>query len=84
MTDVETLRMMRRCSEEIKQLRARIAYLEPRAQGYEAMVSILGMMPSRPQGSAEDLAWRLDKDADALERKLSEPATTAPEAVPQD
>jgi len=67
MSTQETIEMMRRCSAEIKELRARIAVLEPKAHAYDSMAQILGLLPRPPQGYAEDVAWLLDKRIRELE-----------------
>ncbi|AYD02209.1 hypothetical protein [Neorhizobium sp. NCHU2750] len=66
----EFIAMASRASDEIKALRGQIAFLAPKAQAYDALVVVLGMIPARPQTMGEDLAGLLDrrvhflKDAD--------------------
>lgn len=57
----ELVDVMRRCSDEIRQLRARIAQLEPKADAYDNIAAVLRLLPREGQAFGEDLAWRLDK-----------------------
>lgn len=57
----EFLQMMDRCKSEIKDLRARIAFLEPKAAAYDDLSAVLRLLPRPPQGMSEDLVWRLEK-----------------------
>ncbi len=75
MPEQEQIEMMRRCSAEIKELRARIASLEPKAHAYDTLATVVrNLAPGSPQSYAEDLAWRLDKRVAEIEtlRKLDE------------
>jgi hypothetical protein len=75
MKDKDAVDMMRRCSEEIKVLRRTIEHLSPLADAYESIRTVLKLFPDgRPHGSAEDLAWRLDREIASLES--AEPAET--------
>ncbi|MGK9053384.1 hypothetical protein [Neorhizobium petrolearium] len=60
-TKDEFLAMATRASEEIKQLRAQIAFLMPKAQAYDCLATVLGMLQGSPQGMTEDLAGLLDR-----------------------
>lgn len=68
MTPDEQISMMRRCAEEIRMLRGRIAELEPKAEAYTALVRIIGLLPQPPQAYSEDMAWRLEKAIEDIER----------------
>lgn len=57
----EALEMMQRCKGEIVSLRAEIERLRPKAEAYEAITTILGLLPRRSQGMSEDMVWRLEK-----------------------
>ncbi len=57
----EFIEMARRASAEIKSLRGQIAVLEPKAQAYDQLSTILGLMPRQSRGDGEDLAYMLDK-----------------------
>lgn len=73
-TEGELLAVMRRCSDEIKQLRAEIARLAPKAAAYDDLSRVLSLIPRSPQGASEDLAWALDKRI----RELTSPPATQP------
>lgn len=66
--------MMRRCSEEIKMLRKQVSELATKAEAYDAMVSILNLMPRRSQGMTEDLVWLLERKAKRLEDEKQPPS----------
>lgn len=57
----EFLQMAARCRDEIKDLRGVIGRLSPKAEAYDAISTVLGLLPQRSQGMSEDLVWRLDK-----------------------
>lgn len=61
MHDQEAIDMMTRASAEIKDLRRRIDDLAPKAEAYDAIIQILGLLPRGGIGMSEDVAWRLDK-----------------------
>lgn len=63
----EQIEMMRRTSAEIKQLRAQIAALQPKADAYDNMAALIGLLPKASRGYGEDLAWLLDKRIAELE-----------------
>lgn len=57
----EAVQMMKRCSSEIKDLHALVARLQPKADAYDNISIVLGLLPRPSQGYGEDLAWMLDK-----------------------
>lgn len=57
----EAIEMARRASDEIKSLRKRIDELAPKAEAYETLRTVLGLLPRPPQGWSEDVAYMLDK-----------------------
>ncbi|WP_139812958.1 hypothetical protein [Ensifer aridi] len=65
----EMIEMARRCSAEIKELRAHIARLEPKAHAYDNLCSVLRLLPQPSVGYSEDLAWRLDNRVNELTRE---------------
>ena len=67
MKDRDAIEMMKRCSEEIKMQRRRIATLEPLADAYESLRTVLGLLPQSTQGYGEDLAHRLDREIAVME-----------------
>lgn len=66
MTKNDTIDMIQRCIEEIRQLRGEIARLAPKADAYDAITSILSLLPKPTQGAGEDIVWRLLKQIDEL------------------
>ena len=66
MTDVEAIEMMKRCSNEIKSLRTRLAVLAPKAEAYDNMAALIGLLPRPSQGYEPDLTWTLDKRIEEL------------------
>lgn len=78
MTDKDTIDMIQRCIEEIETQRREIDRLRPKAEAYEAITSILGLLPQRAQGYGEDIVWRLRKQIEELQPK---PVDNAAEAA---
>jgi hypothetical protein len=65
----EAIEMMNRCKHEIQNLRARIAALEPKADAYDKLAIVLGLLPRPSVGMGEDLVWTLDKRIRELQPK---------------
>ena len=61
MDDREAIEMMKRCSDEIKTLRNTIDRLLPKAEAYDAFLTMLSLLPQKSQSYGEDLAHTLDK-----------------------
>ena len=80
MKDQDAIQMMQRCREEIIALRRQIDRLTPKAEAYDAITAILGMIPRQAQGYGEDMAWRLEKEISEIQHRMAEPA--APEPAP--
>lgn len=59
MTDKDTIDMIQRCIEEITMLRNQIAVLRPKADAYDTVTQILGLLPRGEQGYGVDLVWQL-------------------------
>ena len=59
MTDKEASEMITRVIEEITGLRREIEALRPQAEAYQAITSILGLLPRSSRGATEDIVWRL-------------------------
>lgn len=57
----EAIEMMSRCKQEILSLRATIDRLKPKADAYDNLVVVLGLLPKPSVGMGEDLVWTLDK-----------------------
>ena len=75
MHDQEAIQMMARCSSEIKQLRAEIARLAPKAQAYDDISALIRFLPHGGGiCSTEDLAYVLDKRVKELTEAAKAPA----------
>lgn len=60
-TSTEAIEMMSRCKHEIRELRATIEHLKPKADAYDNLASVLRLLPQPSVGMGEDLVWVLDK-----------------------
>lgn len=65
----EALDMMNRCKQEILSLRSQIDRLEPKADAYDKMAIVLGLLPRPSVGMGEDVVWVLDKRMRELKPK---------------
>jgi hypothetical protein len=65
----EAIEMMNRCKAEIINLRATITHLQPKADAYDNLAIVLGLLPRRGMGASEDVVWVLDKRIRELEPK---------------
>lgn len=61
MNDQEAIQMMKRASAEIKDLRAQIDRLTPKAHAYDSLSAVLRLLPQPSQGYGEDVAYMLDR-----------------------
>ncbi|WP_445493171.1 hypothetical protein [Rhodopseudomonas sp. RCAM05734] len=61
MSDKEAVDMMRRCKEEIVSLRATIDLLNPKADAYDKLAIVLGLLPRASMGMGENIVWTIDK-----------------------
>lgn len=68
----EAIEMMNRCKQEILSMRASIARLQPKADAYDNLAVVLGLLPRQSIGMGEDLVWIIDKRIRELQPK---PAT---------
>lgn len=73
MNDRDAIDMARRCAGEIKMLRRHIAELAPKAEAYDALLSVLNLLPRPSQGHAPDLVWQLERQITDLEAAMSQP-----------
>lgn len=71
MNQRDTIEMMQRCAEEISGLRAQVAALRPKAEAFDAIQQVLGLLPRRSEGMGEDLVWRLKKAIEEEKRALA-------------
>jgi hypothetical protein len=61
MSPEEAVDMMQRCKHEIAQLRGTVNHLKPKAEAYDALCAVIGLLPRKSQGESIDLIWSLDK-----------------------
>lgn len=73
MHDKQAIEMMQRCKGEITSLRIVISKLQPKADAYDNISSILRLLPQPSQGYGEDLVWRLNKAIEELEANEIKP-----------
>lgn len=72
MNDHEAIHMMKRCRDEIRQQRATIEHLMPKAQAWDQLCKVLNLLPQPSQGYGEDLVWRLDEEIKAVSEQLAQ------------
>lgn len=60
-TNAEAIEMMNRCKHEIIGLKAVIGRLQPKADAYDNLTSVLRLLPQPSIGMGEDVVWVLDK-----------------------
>lgn len=68
MTKHDTKEMIQRCIEEIEGLRRRLAIAEPKAEAYDTLRQVLGLLPRANQGFGEDMVWRLKLQLKELDK----------------
>lgn len=73
----EAIEMMTRCKQEIMSLRAQIDRLTPKADAYDKLAIVLGLLPRQSVGMGEDLVWVLDKRMRELQPPKPEPVEDA-------
>ncbi len=59
--NTEAIEMMQRCKQEIIGLRKTVERLQPKADAYDNLVVVLGLLPRPSVGAGEDLVWRIDQ-----------------------
>jgi hypothetical protein len=74
MSNVEAIQMMERCKHEIRDLRAVIDRLRPKAEAYDNLASVLRLLPQPSVGMGEDMVWVLDKRIRELQPEPVNPA----------
>jgi len=82
MNNREAIEMLRRTAGEIRDLRAHIDRLSPKAEAYEVIRTIAGMVPRPSMGGSPDLAWQLERRAQELEKEMMQPVVTDLEPAP--
>lgn len=75
----EMAEMAERAAAEISDLRNSLTRIAPRAEAFDALQQVLGMMPRPSRGEGEDMAWRLKNRAAELRAELSASATSTTE-----
>lgn len=60
MSNAEAIEMMNRCKSEIMNLRGTIERLQPKADAYDNLVTILRLLPQPSRGYGEDMVWILN------------------------
>lgn len=76
MTDKEAIEMMTRCKNEIGHLKAVLGQLQPKADAYDNLVTVLRLLPRPSIGMGEDLCWILDKRIAEIRASSEQPLTT--------
>lgn len=66
----EFIDMMNRCKSEISQQRRFIADIRPRAEAYDLLTKVIGLIPGRGEACGEDLVWRLEQRIKKLEDEI--------------
>lgn len=74
MSNSEAIQMMERCKHEIRDLRAVIDRLRPKADAYDNMAAVLRLLPQQSVGMGEDMIWVLDKRIRELQPEPVDPA----------
>lgn len=73
MGEQEQVEMMQRAAHEIRDLRSRVAQLQPKAEAYDNMAALISVAISpRSMGMAEDLAWALERRAAGIEQHMKQ------------
>lgn len=57
----DSRKLLEEAAREIRHLRSALRDLEVKAEGYSAILMILGLVPRQSQGMAPDLAWVIDR-----------------------
>ena len=71
MGNQEAIQMLQRCSEEIRMLRAQRDTLAPKAEAYDLLCRIIGLLPSQQNRTyGEDVIWRIEKRIAELQSTL--------------
>lgn len=69
----QAMQMMKRCKEEITQLRNQISSLQPKADAYERVSQVLDLiLPQQPMACQEDVLWIINREIDKLTKETEE------------
>lgn len=70
--------MLNRLGGEIKELQATVAALAPKAEAYDLLKKVLGLVPGPSQGYGEDIHWVIRTELTKIEAEIaaSEPQTS--------
>lgn len=74
MYDKEAIEMMRRCLQDLEDLRRQRDILAPKAEAYEMLRSVVNLIPKASVGYGEDITWTLKKKIKELEAKSDDAA----------
>lgn len=66
----EAIQIMQRCVEEMRQMRGQIAIFQPKAEAYDLLLKIMGLLPDQSRGYGEDMVWKLEKRVAELQSTL--------------
>lgn len=72
MNNHEAIQMMERCRQEINDLQLEIASLKPKAEAYDNIAVVLGLMPKRSQSARGDFTYTLTNRINELKKELEE------------
>lgn len=67
--DREAIEMMDRCIVAIESLRSQVDQLRPKAEAYDNIAAILGLLPKQSHPYGESLTWVLKKRIAELQPK---------------
>lgn len=74
-SNTEAIQMMNKCKNEILSLRAAIDRLKPKADAYDNLVVVLGLLPRPSIGMGEDVVWTLDQRIRELTPPVLQPVS---------
>jgi len=62
--------MLSRCRHEIQYLKKEVARLAPKADAYDTLTTVLGLLPQKSQGFGEDIIWLIDSEITKLKTQV--------------
>lgn len=72
MHDKTAIEMMMRLRAEIFSLRNQVEYLQPKAEAYDTLRQVIGLLPKQSQRQSEDVLWIIDKEIATLKEAQQE------------